>query len=223
MATVSPELITEHSGSSMAPLSSWGWGNGARQTVAVAATCFLVPFTLGAEPGSGGAMTPEAALSRHRWLQDESIEITAATPGRDTELRTPAERLEQIRQALGLTVTDLARLLDASRPTVYAWLNGQEPRPEVHERLLRLERQAAEVAACELPRINKLVRRPLHCGGSLLERLQQGDPLEPALEELKVLAQREQAGRARHKGLAAAARSSREALDDVSVPLDRRG
>ncbi|PXX97644.1 helix-turn-helix domain-containing protein [Halomonas sp. LBP4] len=219
MATVS----FEHSGSSGAPQPPWGWSAGARQTVAVAATCFLVPFTLGGELGSGGAMTPEAALSRHQWLQDEFIEIAGSAPDRNTDLRSPAELLEQVRQALGLTVTDLSRLLDTSRPTVYAWLNGQEPRPEVHERLLRLEQRAAVVAACELPRISKLIRRPLRCGGTLLERLQSGAPLEQALDELKTLAQREQAGRQRHKGLTEAARGSREALDDVAVPLDRRG
>jgi transcriptional regulator with XRE-family HTH domain len=169
-------------------------------------------------------MTPEAALSRHQWLHDDSIEVTSAVAGaEDAELRTPAERLERIRQALGLTVTDLANLLGTSRPTVYAWLNGQEPRPEVHALLIRLERQSEAVAACELPRINKLVRRPLHSGSSLLERLQHGDPLEPALEELQRLAQREHSGRARHKGKAVAARSTREALDDVAVPLQRRG
>src|SRR5699024_10798695 len=108
--------------------------------------------------------------------------------------------LERIRQLLGLTITDLARLLDTTRPTVYAWLNGQEPRPEVHTRLIRLERQAENIAACDLPRINKLIRRPLRCGGSLLDRLREDDPLQPALEELQSLAQREHSRRMRHKG-----------------------
>ncbi|ERS87950.1 helix-turn-helix domain-containing protein [Halomonas sp. PBN3] len=226
MATVSSESITElgymaeHSGGSMALLPPWR--QGARQTLAVAATCFLVPFSLGAEPGSGGAMTPEAALSRYDLLQDASIDV-AATATADDPLRTPAERLERIRQALSLTVTDLARLLETSRPTVYAWLNGQEPRPDVHERLVWLEQQAGEVDACRLPRINKLVRRPLRCGGSLLDRLQRGESLDEALKELTTLARREQAGRQRQKGLAVAARSPREALDDVAIPLDRRG
>lgn len=226
MATVSTEhiaetgVVAEHSGGGTAPLSAWG--HGARQSLAVAATCFLVPFTLGAEPGSGGAMTPEAALSRHHWLQDETIDV-APRVTEDDALGTISERLKGIRLALGLTVTDLARLFEASRPTVYAWLNGQEPRPEIHHRLLGLERQAVEVDACKLPRINKLIRRPLRCGGTLLDRLQRGDALDEALEELTVLARREQAGRQRHKGMPATARSSREALDDVATPLDRRG
>lgn len=219
MATVS----VEHSGGSGASGSTWGWGAGTRQTVAIAATCFLVPVTLGGEPGSGGAVTPEAALSRHQWLQDASIDVTTATSEEAVELRTPAERLEWIRQALGLTVTDLARLLGASRPTVYAWLNGQEPRPDVQARLARLEQQAEGVAACELPRLNKLIRRPLRCGGSLLERLQQGDPLEPALVELRALSQRERASRSRRKGQVGTTRTMREGLDDVATPLDRRG
>lgn len=227
MATVNPEVNTEHGSSGRVSQasgipSSWGWGAGA-QTIALAATCFLVPMALGGEPGSGGAVTPEAALSRHQWLQDGSIDVTTAVTGEDdAELFSPAERLEQIRQLLGLTVTDLARLMDTSRPTVYAWLNGQEPRPEVHTRLIGLERQAKDIAVYDLPRINKLIRRPLHCGGSLLDRLQKGDPLQPALEELQNLAQREHSRRTRHKGKVIATRSSREALDDVAVPL-RRG
>ncbi len=219
MATVNVEF----SGSGGAPQPSWGWSGVARQTLALAANCFLVPVSLGGVPGSGGAMTPEAALSRYQWHQDDSIVITAVTPGRDTEELTPAERLEQIRQALGLTITDLARLLDTSRPTVYAWLNGQEPKVEVQGRLLQLEQQAAAVAACELPRINKLIRRPLRCGATLLERLQSGESLTPALQELQALARREKTGRQYHKGLAASGRSSREALDDVGIPLERRG
>ncbi|HSH48628.1 MAG TPA: helix-turn-helix transcriptional regulator [Halomonas sp.] len=227
MATVNPEIIPGHGGTGRASQadgisSSSGWGMGA-QTIALAATCFLVPMALGGEPGSGGAVTPEAALTRHQWLQDDSIDVTSAVKGEDdAELFTPAERLERIRQLLGLTITDLARLLDTTRPTVYAWLNGQEPRPEVHTRLIRLERQAENIAACDLPRINKLIRRPLRCGGSLLDRLREDDPLQPALEELQSLAQREHSRRMRHKGKVIATRSSREALDDIAVPL-RRG
>lgn len=225
MDTVSQNIATQYgSTGSVAPSSSassaWGRMTGARQLGALATACFLVSPTLGGVPGSGGAITAEAALSLHQRLHDDSIEVTSAVE-KETDLRTPSERLERIRQALGLTVTDLASLLGTSRPTVYAWLKGQEPRPAVHTQLIGLEQQAEVIAAYELPRINKLVRRPLRSGGSLLERLHHGMPLAPALEELQALAQRERAGRTQHKGRAMAARTTREALDDVAAPLQR--
>lgn len=224
MDTVSQNIADQYDStgsvsSSSSASSAWGWRTRA-QTMTLAAACFLVPPTLGGVPGSGGAMTPEAALSRYQRLHDDSIEMTPAAE-KEADLRTPAERLERIRQALGLTVTDLAYLLNTSRPTVYAWLKGQEPRSVVHTQLIELEQQAEIIAAYELPRINKLVRRPLRSGSSLLERLQHGAPLTAALEELQTLAQRERAGRAQPKGRAMAARHTREALDDVAVPLQR--
>lgn len=219
MATVSVQ--PSGAGTAQAPR---GWDQVARQGVMLAASCFLMPVALGGVPGSGGAMTPEAVLSRQQLLKDEFIDIAeAAAQPSETDSRTIAELLEHVRLALGLTVTDLAWLLDASRPTVYAWFNGQEPRPEVLMTLMRLERQAVTVAACELPRLNKLVRRPLRCGGTLLERLRNDEALEPALDELKVLARREEDARSHRKGFIAAKRSAREALEDVSTPLDRQG
>jgi transcriptional regulator with XRE-family HTH domain len=46
------------------------------------------------------------------------------------------DRLRREMEKAGLTQAELARQLRVSQPTVFAWLNGSQPRADLYERLL---------------------------------------------------------------------------------------
>lgn len=133
----------------------------------------------------------------------------------------PAEQLEFIRTALGLTMTDLARIFDVARPTVYAWLSGSEPRPEKARLINELRETAARFDSLGLERMEKLVRRPLFEGGrSLVDLLVAGEPVDEALGVLQGLSQRESQSRNAIKGVGGPLMDAREVADSLGLSFD---
>jgi len=49
-----------------------------------------------------------------------------------------ADQLRFVKRQLGLSLTDLARVCSASRPTIYSWLDGQDPSVSNRRRIARL-------------------------------------------------------------------------------------
>lgn len=135
------------------------------------------------------------------------------------EKRTVGEQLREIRQAFGLNATDMSVLFGISRPTVYAWMDGQEPRPDAASRILALIKLADEFAALGLQRADTLVKRPLFENSqSLFDLLQQGVDVRMHFDTLRALDDKEAASRAKVKGSGEPARSFEDA-DTDSTPL----
>lgn len=112
---------------------------------------------------------------------------------------SPRDQLKLIRGALRLNVSDLASVLAVSRPTVYAWLEGDEPSPENYTQIVRLRRIADEVERMGIPRFEKLLKRPIFDGLSFLDKLKApGEPVD-CLFPLKRLAEKEHATRSARK------------------------
>lgn len=135
------------------------------------------------------------------------FEPTTHPPGiyeEDSEPRPPSfepprDQLQYIRDMLGINVSDLASVLGVSRPTVYAWLEGDEPSPENYTHIVRLKRIAAEVNRQAIPRFEKLLKRPIFDGLSFLDKLKASeDPIDD-LSLLKQLAEKEQNARSSPK------------------------
>ncbi len=87
--------------------------------------------------------------------------------------------LIEIRQELGLTLTDLSVVLGVARPTVYSWLNGTEPEQESLEKIRMLQRLAAEVREKQIPRFEYFLQRPLFDDRTLVEKLRDNDLTDP--------------------------------------------
>lgn len=88
--------------------------------------------------GTGGSATKVQVVAIWRAM-------TAPFEAARTEhsIRSAAEQLAFIRHYLSLSVSDLARVADVQRPTIYSWLQGAAPRRESLGRLAMLERVAA--------------------------------------------------------------------------------
>ena len=131
--------------------------------------------------------------------------------------RTTADLVRRIRDAFGLNMTELATILDVSRPTVYAWLNGQEPQPEAVARILRLSRAADRFSALGVETAISYVRQPMFEGASLLELLKSDADISSATAQISELAKRSEAVRHAPKGSGRRLRPI-EQVDELSTP-----
>lgn len=131
--------------------------------------------------------------------------------------RSPSEQLQFIRQHLCLTMSDLASLLGVSRPTAYAWLGGDEPKGDNYANIVRLSRIAGQFEALNLAHLDRLLRRPVFEGRSLLDRLKAEEDISDCLPFLKALAAKEATSRRAPKGSG----KSREdqGVRDLSTPI----
>lgn len=127
-------------------------------------------------------------------VYDEKIE------GSSQGIEPPSDQLRFIRQTLKLNMSDLALALGVSRPTVYAWLDGDEPSPENYTQIVRLKRVADEVESLDIPKFDKLAKRPIFNGLSFFEKLQAMEEKPDHFSTLKQLADKENSKRKARKG-----------------------
>lgn len=113
---------------------------------------------------------------------------------------SPAEMLTTIRHALKLNMSDLASVLGVSRPTVYAWLGGDDPSHENYIHIVRLQVVADKVEHSGVERFEKLLKRPIFDGASFFDKLKAQEDITEPLLALKSLGDREQAARMSRKG-----------------------
>jgi len=169
-------------------------------------------------PGSGGAMTSRNANQLNRWVHNPIINIEHSI-GQKIDVRSPADQVSAIRTTYGLNMSELASLLGVTRPTVYAWLNGQEPKPDSLVHIRRLVNAIHEINELKVPRIDKLIRRPVFEGRSLLDKIKTNDDIFEALATLRTVAQKEATSRLKQKGSGRSRRSIDEAGADLSTPV----
>lgn len=145
--------------------------------------------------GSGGVSSPQVILAGFRWSDSGGkVSVNLEVP------MTAAEQLAYTRSLLGVSITDLAELLDVARPTVYSWMQGTEPRDEHLERIQRLERQARDIEAYRLAGLGRLLKRPLSGGQTLLDLIKSDQPVDVAMAELHSVARQEELQRLTRKG-----------------------
>jgi len=153
------------------------------------------PVMLLGQVGSGGVASPVVVLAGHQWSDSGgNVSVKIERP------LSAIEQLAYVRKVLNISVTDLAELLKVTRPTVYAWTQGGEPRDEHLESLHRIAQRADEVEKYGLAGVGKLLKRPLKNGSTLLQMIERHEPIDTALRELAAVSRLEQRQRAMPKG-----------------------
>jgi transcriptional regulator with XRE-family HTH domain len=170
--------------------------------------------------GTGGVMTAHsAAAALDRWVYYPRIHVEPSV-AKQVDMRSPAEHVANIRNVLAISMSDLASVLGVTRPTAYAWLEGQEPKAEAVNHIQRLSLAADEIHHANIIRLDKLVHRPILNGRSLLDILKADeDPLE-ALSMLKEIAKKEAQTRCESKGSGKQLRSLDDVLSEISVSIN---
>lgn len=179
---------------------------------------------------AGMLITLALGLNFVSYTQHETKEIGYSTPNyvpldnpHASKLATtasPSDMLTDIRQILPLTITDLAAMLEVTRPTVYAYLEGQQnPQQGTLRRLTTLTKQVQSLKSLG-PDLKHLVRYPLFEKQNLLQRLRAGSLPDNALTLLRTALTERQAQR---KSLNEALSDRKPVLsayiDEFSVPL----
>ncbi len=157
-----------------------------------------VPIDAGTS-GTGGVDRPRLQARFEPVTHPPTLygEQSGALP---TKSEPPRDQLMFIRKALKLNVSDLASVLGVSRPTVYAWLDGDEPSPENYTQVARLKRVADEIDRLTITRVDKLLKRPIFDGLSFFDKLNVTEEALECLPLLKQLADKERAARGAPKG-----------------------
>lgn len=141
---------------------------------------------------------------------------------RQSDMRSPADHVANIRDVLSISMSDLASVLGVTRPTAYAWLEGQEPETEAVMHIQRLSGVADEINLANIIRLDKLVHRPILNGRSLLDILKTDEDPVGDLATLKEIADKEAQTRRESKGGGKHLRSLDDALGEFSVAIDER-
>jgi DNA-binding transcriptional regulator YiaG len=160
--------------------------------------------------GSGGMMTAYSVslLDRYHY---PSIPVEHSV-AKSIDMRSPAEHVANIRHILAINMSELASILGITRPTAYAWLEGQEPKPEAVTHIQRLSQTADEINRANIIQLDQLIRRPVLNGRSLLDIIKANEDPSKILCTLKSISEKEARTRRESTGSGKNLRS----LDDVS-------
>lgn len=131
--------------------------------------------------------------------------------------RTTAQCLAQIREVFKPSVTELATLFGVARQTVYNWQAGQPIAPENAARLEDLAAAADVLQENGLAGQSHALRRPLPGGGTLFDRVRQGDSAAQAALALVEMLRHESAQREEFKGRVAG--QGRQPVDTAELGL----
>jgi DNA-binding transcriptional regulator YiaG len=185
------------------------------------------PITLAAVPlliwtaGTGGIMTAHSTAEVLHRFHDPRIHVEPSR-AKQIDTRSPAEHVRNIRDVFAINMSDLASVLWVTRPTVYAWLEGQEPKGEAVIRIQQLSHAADKFNQANIARLDKLVHRPILNGRCLLDILKTDEDPVKALATLKEIADQEARTRRERKGIGKHLRSLDDVLGESSVAIDER-
>lgn len=131
--------------------------------------------------------------------------------------------LASIRDTFQLNMSNLAKLLHVSRPTVYSWLDGKEPTPEAQKSIYSLADIVSKVNALNIMRMDLLIYRPILEGKSLFDQLMVKEDITNSLGILKRLSDKEFSNRQKSaKSMSHNIVSMREVASRNSTPIHGR-
>jgi len=180
-----------------------------------------VPLLLTFTAGTGGAMTPQSAGVLAQWVYNPLVHVEHSV-NKTVDARSPAEHVSNVRDAFFLNMSEVAAVFGVTRPTVYAWLDGQEPKTDAITHILRLSRIADELRKMNIPRMDTLVRRPMLNGQSLVDLLKAGKCPVDGLGALKAAAEKEANVRKTPKGSGKNKRSFDEVVAEFPSAYQER-
>lgn len=124
--------------------------------------------------GTGGFYSPANAASVSQWTNVPVVTINS-TPS--VERKKPTQQVSipkailQIRDRLGLNMSEVADIFGVSRQAVYLWLKGENLRNEYVQRVWQLSLIADRLRLAGIDRPEHFIHRPLSPEGNSLFRL----------------------------------------------------
>jgi DNA-binding transcriptional regulator YiaG len=152
----------------------------------------------------------------------ETDSFSQAENNLDVSSLSPSEQIKFVRETLRLNMSQIAELLNVTRPTAYAWLDGRESdRGETAGKIMRLAVEVKKIKDMDIPRIDLLIKRPIFGEKSTLDLLRECKDITGELYSLKKIGDKEEATRRNSMIPQSEKNISRmnEAADEISTPI----
>jgi|GEM_PF-1618371 len=120
----------------------------------------------------------------------QGAERTVQQAGLSVELRT-------IKDALRLSVSELAQLFGVQRPSIYSWQDGKPTKESNAKRLREIARALEPQLSLLDAQVGRIAHRAIDGRATLLQKLAAGADAEPVISKLADILQREAAQRER--------------------------
>jgi hypothetical protein len=177
----------------------------------------VAPLYLCLIAGTGGVYTPQNVQSFFAGHQNPIVEVRGYHKKRD-EIVSIAHHIGDIRQMFGMTMTEIAQTFRVTRQAAYSWLNGVEPRPEIRTEICRLGKHASAFREAGIQTANKVARRPLQDGRTLVERITAGENVEDVLPSVKSAAL-QNGEQPKGRPMMVGSQARKVSLDEISTPI----
>lgn len=168
--------------------------------------------------GTGGILAPQT-LAHHEWGTSQYLQVWIAPPA-TVDRRSIRDHLINIRDVLGLNMTELAKLFGVTRPAAYAWLEGASPKSDTRNAIYALSRAADRLINLGVSRPDLYAHMPIIEGKSLVEILMTKADSSSAFEAIEELARTDE--QVRQQAPSRRVRKSKrnyESLDALATPI----
>lgn len=154
---------------------------------AAAATLFVVC----------GAHAGDDAAQQIKFFGTGSTLQTVQSAERGTQSTNLSVELKTIKDALGLSVSELAQLFGVTRPTIYSWQGGSRV-TEGHAKRIRDIARAIEPRLSLLDtQVGRIAHRAINGRATLFQILREGEDVAQTMDKVADILQREAAQRER--------------------------
>lgn len=127
--------------------------------------------------GTGGNLTTDIVQVEEGTGSEELIYKVNAPEYSNTKLTINVDEINAIKSYLGLNNSEIAKILQVQRQTIYDWLHGSMPRSSNLERLYQLCEIADYWHSINAQSVNRYLHKPVVNDQSLF-RLLLADPLD---------------------------------------------
>jgi transcriptional regulator with XRE-family HTH domain len=187
---------------------------GNKQPFIVAATLFGALIA-----GTGGNYSQNNMELVSTWTNVPAIAISVTSAAnRKSYLQNISipEAIRQIREKLGLKMSEIADIFGVSRQAVYLWLDGKNLKPEYIQRIWDISRIAVQLQTVGIERPEHFIHRPVSADGlTLYQLLSRGENVDIALSFLEEQSVAERRIRDRASIESQSARASRRNVSSV--------
>jgi hypothetical protein len=155
-----------------------------------------------AQIGTGGCITKDTLLLFYVSARENhpTSYLGMQYESKSIGLESPSNQLNYIRETFGFNISELANILEITRPTVYSWLQGKHLKQDALSKISKLVNFAKQVTGLEIRQIHVFLHRPIFNGCSLYDKLKNNENIIESLKLIKEISEKEETARLEIKG-----------------------
>lgn len=201
------------------PVISADYKQATNATNRTAKAALIAPLYMFLVAGTGGVYT--SANIQTAWINPQNSVVTVRGDRAKRKIVLSfSEQLLQIRDMFGLSMTELAQVFAVSRPTVYSWTNGVDPKDQgVKDLINKLSCHVETLRAAGLTSVNVLARQPVSDGKSVIDLLKSGTDVTSAIASIKFTGASLPSSSRIKRNFGPASKTRRVSVEVISAPI----